>query len=95
MGNALSKPQIISQLSENLAISKKQTSDFLVELASLAYKEAANSFSIPGIGKLELVERKARKGRNPATGQEIDIPAKKAIKFKISKACKDAIIKED
>ena len=62
------------------------------ELANLAYRQAKNSFTIPGIGKLVLVNRKARIGRNPATGQEIQIPAKKVVKFRVAKAAKDSIV---
>ena len=65
---------------------------FLEELASLAYKEAKNSFTLPGLGKLVLVNRKARMGRNPATGEAIKIPAKKVVKFRVGKAAKDAIL---
>jgi DNA-binding protein HU-beta len=54
-------------------------------------KEAKNSFTLPGIGKIVLVQRKARKGRNPQTGDVIKIPAKKVVKFRVAKAAKDAI----
>ncbi len=65
---------------------------FLDDLTALAYKEAKNSFTIPGVGKLVLVNRKARMGRNPATGEEIKIPAKRVVKFRVSKKAKDAIL---
>ena len=58
----------------------------------MAYREAKNSFTIPGVGKLVLVNRKARIGRNPATGEQIQIPAKKVVKFRVAKACKDAVL---
>jgi DNA-binding protein HU-beta len=61
-------------------------------LADTAYKHAKNSFTLPGIGKLVLVNRKARMGRNPATGETISIPAKKVVKFRVAKAAKDAIL---
>ncbi len=64
------------------------------ELASLAYKEAKNSFSLPGIGKIVLVQRKARMGRNPQTGEAIKIPAKKVVKFRVAKAAKDEILRK-
>ena len=66
--------------------------EFFEKLAALAYAEAKNSFTIPGIGKLVLVNRKARMGRNPATGETIKIPAKKVVKFRVAKAAKDAIL---
>ena len=88
----MTKSQIASSLAEAAQISKKQSAAFLEAQANLAYKQAKNSFTIPGIGKLVLVNRKARIGRNPATGQEIQIPAKKVVKFRVAKAAKDAIL---
>jgi DNA-binding protein HU-beta len=88
----MTKSQIASSLSETTGISKKQAAAFMEAQANLAYKQAKNSFTIPGIGKLVLVNRKARIGRNPATGEEIQIPAKKVVKFRVAKAAKDAIL---
>lgn len=92
MAKALTKSQIAATLAEKAEISKKQAVTILDELAALAYKQAKNSFTIPGIGKLVLVNRKARMGRNPATGESIKIPAKKVVKFRVAKAAKDAIL---
>ena len=64
----------------------------LAFIAEVAYKEAKNTFTLPGIGKLVLVQRKARMGRNPATGEAIKIKAKKVVKFRVAKAAKDAIL---
>ena len=91
-GKALSKSQIAEQLAESAATTKRQATQFLDDLTSLAYKDAKNSFTIPGVGKLVLVNRKARMGRNPATGEEIKIPAKRVVKFRVSKKAKDAIL---
>lgn len=88
----MTKSQISSHMAEKSGISKKQAALFMEELAMLSYKQAKNSFTIPGIGKLVLVNRKARIGRNPATGEEIQIPAKKVVKFRVAKAAKDAIL---
>ncbi len=88
----MSKSAIAAALAEKTGIAKKQAVVFLDELAELAYKEAKNSFTLPGLGKLVLVNRKARMGRNPATGEAIKIPAKKVVKFRVAKACKDAIL---
>ncbi len=88
----LSKSQIANALAEKVEISKKQSRLYLEELANLAYKEAKNMFTLPGLGKLVLVNRKARMGRNPATGETIKIPAKRVVRFRVSKACKDAIL---
>lgn len=92
MAGKMSKSAVASTMAEKVDISKKQASLFLEELANLAYKEAKNSFTLPGLGKLVLVNRKARLGRNPATGETIKIPAKKVVKFRVAKACKDAIL---
>jgi DNA-binding protein HU-beta len=92
MAKALSKSQIASTLADKVGITKKQSAQFLDELAQLAYKQAKNTFSIAGLGKLVLVNRKARIGRNPATGEQIQIPAKRVVKFRVAKAAKDAIL---
>ena len=90
----LTKAQLVTALSEKLEMSKKEVNAFLDTLADTAYKETKNkdSFVLPGFGKLVKAKRKARKGRNPATGEEIQIKAKTVVKFRLAKACKDAII---
>jgi DNA-binding protein HU-beta len=88
----LTKSQTAATLAEKVGISKKQASLFLEELANLAYKEAKNTFTLPGLGKLVLVNRAARIGRNPATGEQIQIPAKRVVKFRVAKAAKEAIL---
>ncbi len=88
----LTKSQTLAKLAEKTGVSKKAAGQFMEELVSLAYKEAKNSFTIPGLGKIVLVNRKARVGRNPATGEQIQIPAKRVVKFRIAKAAKDAIL---
>jgi DNA-binding protein HU-beta len=90
--NKMSKSAIAGALAEKIDITRKQASLFLEELADLAYREAKNSFTLPGLGKLVLVQRKARMGRNPATGESIKIPAKKVVKFRVAKACKEAVL---
>ena len=75
-----------------MEITKKQAAQTVEALVALSYKEAKNGFTFPGLGKLVLVKRKARMGRNPATGESIKIPAKKVLKFRISKQAKDAIL---
>jgi len=92
MAKAMSKSAVAATLAENVGVTKKQARAFLEELANLAYKEAANGFTIPGIGKLVLRDRKARMGRNPATGETIHIPAKRVVKFRVAKAAKDSIL---
>jgi len=92
MAKALTKSQVISSIAECVGISKRQAGEVMETLAQLAYKNARNSFTLPGIGKLVLVNRKARVGRNPATGEELRIPAKRVVKFRVAKAAKDAIL---
>jgi DNA-binding protein HU-beta len=90
---ALTQSQIIDQLaSTDETLTKKQVKTLLAEFVALAYKEAKNGFTIPGLGKLVLVKRKARMGRNPATGESIKIPAKTVVKFRVAKPAKDAIL---
>ncbi|MDR0993344.1 MAG: HU family DNA-binding protein [Verrucomicrobiota bacterium] len=89
---ALTKSQIVAAVAEKADISKKQAGAALEALSALAYKNAKNGFTVPGLGKLVLVSRKARMGRNPATGEQIKIPAKKVVKFRVAKVAKDAIL---
>lgn len=92
MAKALTKSQIAASVAETVGITKKQAVLCIESLVALAYKNAKNSFTIPGLGKLVLVNRKARMGRNPATGAEIKIPAKRVVKFRVAKAAKDSIL---
>ena len=92
MGKAMTKSQIADHLAGKSGLTKKTATEILDNLAALAYKEAKNAFTIPGLGKLVLSHRKARLGRNPQTGEPIKIPAKKVVKFKVAKAAKDAIL---
>lgn len=92
MSKALTKAKIIETLAEKSGFSKKEVAALLDEITALAHKEAENGFTLPGIGKLVLVNRKARMGRNPQTGEAISIPAKRVVKFRVAKACKDAVL---
>jgi len=92
MAKALSKSQLASELAAKNGLTKKASVEILDSLATLAYKHARNTFTLPGIGKLVLVNRKARMGRNPKTGEPIPIPAKKVVKFRVAKAAKEAIL---
>jgi len=92
MAKAMTKVQIVSGIADSAGINKKQSALALEALVNLAYKNAKNGFTVPGLGKLVLVNRKARMGRNPATGEAIKIPAKRVVKFRVAKACKDAIL---
>ncbi len=90
----MTKSQIASHVAEKFELSRRTATEILDELAALAASETkkAGSFSIPGIGKLVLKNRKARMGRNPATGQTIKIPAKKVVRLRLAKAVKDAVL---
>ena len=92
MAAAMSKTALVRHLAEVNGVTRVQAGKFLEVLAFTAYKQAKNGFTLPGLGKLVLVNRKARMGRNPATGETIHIPAKKVVKFRIAKACKDAVL---
>ena len=92
MGRPFTKAQIADHLSKKTGITKKTANEVMNELAALSYKEARNSFVLPGIGKLVLVKRKARIGRNPQTGEPLKIPAKRVVKFRVAKACKDSVL---
>ena len=92
MANAMTKAAIVENLAEASGLTKKQVACVLEAQAALACKEAEKGFTIPGIGKLVLVDRKARMGRNPATGETIQIPAKRVLKFRIAKAAKDGVL---
>jgi DNA-binding protein HU-beta len=92
MAKALSKSQIAAAVAEKNGLTKKQATEIIASIVELAYKNAKNSFTLPGLGKLVLVNRKARMGRNPATGETIKIAAKRVVKFRVAKAAKDAIL---
>ena len=87
MAKALTKSQIAAELATKNNLTKKQAVEVLESLVQLAYKNAKNSFTIPGLGN-----RAARMGRNPATGETIKIKAKRVVKFRVAKAAKDAIL---
>ncbi|HTL72943.1 MAG TPA: HU family DNA-binding protein [bacterium] len=92
MAKALSKAQLAGAIAEKNSITKKQAVEILDQIAALAYKHAKDTFTLPGIGKLVLKNRAARIGRNPKTGEQIQIKAKKVVKFRVAKAAKDAIL---
>ena len=92
MAKALTKSQIAAEIATKSNISKKAATEILETIAQMAYKNTKNTFTLPGLGKLVLVNRKARMGRNPATEQAIKIAAKRVVKFRVAKAAKDAIL---
>ena len=92
MEKALTKSQVAAEIATKNNITEKAAVEILESIAQLAYENAKDTFTLPGLGKLVLVDRKARIGRNPATGAAIQIPAKRVVKFRVAKAAKDAIL---
>ncbi|MBK9171009.1 MAG: HU family DNA-binding protein [Bryobacterales bacterium] len=90
----MTQTQLVRHLAETCEVSNKVAKQLLDTLSETAIKEVKKNgvFVLPGIGRLVRQERKARMGRNPATGQAIKIPAKKVVKFRVAKAAKDAIV---
>ncbi len=90
----MTKTQVVAHMAGKLELSKKAVSAFFDEFTNLAYTQTkkTGSFVLPGFGKLVVSKRKARKGRNPATGEAIKIPAKTVVKMRLAKACKEAIV---
>ena len=90
----MTKSQIVAYFAKKFEVSKKAASTMIEEVAALAIAETRKNgtFVLPGIGKLVKVNRKARMGRNPATGEAIKIPAKTVVKMRMAKACKEAIV---
>ena len=93
MAKGMTKTALIRAMAEKMELNNKQVAGFFETLADTAVKETKKNgeFTIPGVGKLVKAERKARVGRNPQTGEAIKIKAKTVVKFRISKAAKDAI----
>ncbi|MBI2459141.1 MAG: HU family DNA-binding protein [Parcubacteria group bacterium] len=90
----MTKSQLLDAMAAEAGMSKKDTANFIEKLANLALKEVKKNgeFVIPGLGKLVKINRAARMGRNPATGEQIQIKAKTVVKFKVAKAAKEAVL---
>ena len=93
MAANMTKTQLVRMMAEKLELTNKQAAAFLENLSELAVKEAKKNgvFVFPGLGRLKKVQRKARMGRNPQTGEPIQIKAKTVAKFYVAKSVKDAI----
>ena len=94
MATKMTQSQIMKELATATDSSTKAAKHFITSFAEMAIRETKKNglFVIPGIGRLVRVDRKARMGRNPATGEAIKIAAKKVVKFRVAKAAKDAIV---
>jgi DNA-binding protein HU-beta len=92
--NNMTQSELIQSLADKCEITKNLSKALLANLTETAINEVKKNgmFVVPGLGRLVRVDRKARVGRNPATGESIKIPAKKVVKFRIAKAAKDAIV---
>jgi DNA-binding protein HU-beta len=90
----MTQTQLVKELAETCELNNKVARQFLECFAGIAVRETKKNgvFVLPGLGRLVRQERKARIGRNPATGEKIKIPAKKVVKFRVAKAVKDAIV---
>ena len=90
----MTKSQFMAVMAEKANVSKKEATELWDALVAMIYAEVKKSgeMTLPGLGKLIKKDRKARQGRNPATGETIQIPAKTVVKFRVSKAAKDAIL---
>ena len=91
---AMTKSQMLAELAEKTGLSKKDVSNLMEKMVEMAYVEVKKNgvFIVPGIGKMVKVNREARMGRNPATGEQIQIPAKTVVKFRLAKAAKEAVL---
>jgi DNA-binding protein HU-beta len=90
----MSQSEVVNHFAEKFDLKRAQVKEIFEELASLAAREVKSNgeFVLPGFGKMVLSERKAREGRNPQTGETIQIPAKTALKFRLSKGMKDSVV---
>lgn len=90
----MTKSQLMEALASKSGLAKKDIANFMTVMADMAYSEVKRNgeFVLPGFGKMVKMRRAARQGRNPATGETIQIPAKTVVKFRLSKAAKDAVL---
>jgi len=90
----MTQSEVINHFAEKFGLKRAQVKEFFDEVADLAQREvrANGEFVLPGFGKLVLSQRKAREGRNPATGETIQIPAKTTLKFRVGKGMKDSVV---
>ena len=90
----MGKSELFSHFADHFDGKRAKAREFFEALAALAEAELKKSgeFSVPGMVKLVVQNRKARVGRNPATGAEITIPAKTAVKARVAKPPKDALL---
>jgi len=90
----MSKSEVLNSLAEKTGLKRKEVAGLMEAMIELAYRQVKSNgeFPIHGLGKFVKVHRKARMGRNPATGASISIPAKTVVKFRVAKAAKEAVL---
>jgi DNA-binding protein HU-beta len=90
----MSQSEVVNHFAERFELKRAQVKEIFEELSTLASREVKENgeFALPGFGKLVLSERKAREGRNPQTGESIQIPAKTTLKFRLGKSLKDTVV---
>ena len=90
----MSQSEVINHFAEKFELKRAQVKELFEELSNLASNEVKTNgeFVLPGFGKLVLSDRKAREGRNPQTGETIQIPAKRQLKFRVNKGMKDSVV---
>ena len=89
----MGKSELFSHFADRFEVKRTQAREFFDELNILAEKELKRSgeFVLPGMVKLVVQKRKARMGRNPATGEAIQIKASKKVAFRASKELKESV----
>jgi DNA-binding protein HU-beta len=89
----MTRTELISSLAAEAQMEKKGAKIFLEALTSLVEKNIKKGGEVPlkGLGKFKVQKRKARMGRNPATGEAIKIKASKKVAFRVAKDLKEAI----
>jgi DNA-binding protein HU-beta len=90
----MTQSEVINHFAEKYGMKRAQVKQMFEDISGLAVSEVKSNgeFVLPGFGKLVRSERKAREGRNPATGETIQIPAKTTLKFRVGKAMKDSVL---
>ncbi len=94
MADRMTQTQLVKEIAAAAGVANKVAKSIVETYAAIAVRETkkVGVFVLPGLGRLVRVERKARMGRNPATGEKIKIAAKKVVKFRVAKVVKDAVV---
>lgn len=89
----MNKTELVAAIAEQAEMTKKDAEKALTAFTEVVARELkkGEKIQLVGFGTFEVVDHAARKGRNPQTKEEIDIPASKAPKFKPGKALKDEV----